>query len=137
MAYDKPLPTLTDENRPFWEAVARGELRLQRCAACRRHRYPIAPVCPRCMAAEFAWEPVSGRGRVFSFVIFHQVYHRAFQGDVPYNVALVQLEEGPFMFSNVVGIRNEDIRCDMPVGVVFEPVTDEVTLPRFRPLETA
>lgn len=137
MGYDKPLPTLTDENRPFWEAAARGELRLQRCRACRRHRYPIAPVCPRCLAAEHEWEPVSGRGRVFSFVVFHQVYHRAFQGDVPYNVALVQLEEGPFMFSNVVGIRNEDIRCDMPVGVMFEPVTGEITLPRFRPLETA
>ena len=136
MGYDKPLPTLTDENRPFWEALAEGELRLQRCAACRRYRYPVAPVCPRCLGAESEWQPVSGRGRVFSYVVFHQVYHRAFQDDVPYNVALVQLEEGPFMFSNVVGIRNEDLRCDMPVCVVFDRVTDAITLPRFRTSET-
>lgn len=133
MGYDKPLPTLSDENRPFWEACARGELRLQRCDACGRYRYPIAPVCPRCMAAGFAWQPVSGRGRVFSYVVFHQVYHRAFQDDIPYNVALVQLEEGPFMFSNVVGVPDEDLRCDMPVRVVFDRVTDAITLPRFQP----
>jgi uncharacterized OB-fold protein len=94
-------------------------------------------VCPRCLDARFAWEPVSGRGRVFSFVVFHQVYHRAFAADVPYNVALVQLEEGPFMFSNVVGIANDDLRCDLPVTVVFDRVTDGLTLPRFRPSGTA
>jgi uncharacterized OB-fold protein len=76
---------------------------------------------------------VSGRGRVFSYVVFHQVYHAAFKGDVPYNVALVALDEGPFMFSNIVGIPDEAIRCDMPVTVVFDRVTDAITLPRFRP----
>ncbi len=137
MAYDKPLPEMTDENRPFWASCAEGRLSLQRCDACGQLRYPIAPVCPRCLATGFAWTAVSGRGRVFSYVVFHQVYHRAFQGDVPYNVALVQLDEGPFMFSNVVGIPNEDLRCDMPVSVVFERVSDGVTLPRFRPAVTA
>jgi uncharacterized OB-fold protein len=135
MAYDKPLPEITEENRSFWEACALGTLSLQRCGACGRFRYPIAAVCPRCLATDFAWTPVSGRGRVFSYVVFHQVYHRAFQGDVPYNVALVQLEEGPFMFSNIVGIPNEDLRCDMPVCVVFERATETVVLPRFRPAE--
>ena len=135
MAYDRPLPEIGDENRPFWEACARGELSLQRCAMCGRFRYPISPVCPRCGGAEFEWMPVSGRGRVFSYTVFHQVYHRGFQAAVPYNVALVQLEEGPFMFSNVVGIPNEALRCDMPVTVVFDRITDAVTLPRFRPQE--
>ena len=137
MAYDKPLPEITDENRPFWESCAAGALSLQRCRACGRFRYPIAPVCPPSLASDFAWEPVSGRGRVFSYVVFHQVYHRAFQGDVPYNVALVELEEGPFMFSNVVELPNEQLTCDLPVRVVFERVTDTVTLPRFRPSESA
>lgn len=135
MAYDKPLPTITDENRPFWDATRRGELRLQRCRDCGRYRYPIAPVCPRCLGPEAEWAAVSGRGRVFSFVVFHQVYHQAFKHDVPYNVALVQLDEGPFMFGNVVGIGNERLVCDMPVSVVFERVTEAVTLPRFRPEE--
>ena len=137
MPYDKPLPEITEENGPFWESCAAGILSLQRCRGCERFRYPIAPVCPRCLATDFAWEPVSGRGRVFSYVVFHHVYHRAFQGDVPYNVALVALEEGPFMVSNVVGVPNERLVCDLPVQVVFDRVTDTVTLPRFRPSEPA
>jgi len=132
---DKPLPTITDENRPFWEATRHGELRLQRCRQCDRYRYPIAASCPRCLSLDAEWAAVSGRGRVFSYVVFHQVYHQAFKDDVPYNVVLVRLDEGPFMFSNVVGVGNEQLRCDMPVTVVFERVTDEVTLPRFRPEE--
>jgi uncharacterized OB-fold protein len=135
MSYDKPLPDITEENRPFWESCARGQLSLQRCRACSRFRYPISPVCPACLATESEWTAVSGRGRVFSYVIFHQVYHRAFQDDVPYNAALVQLDEGPFMFSNVVGVPNEALTCDMPVTVVFERATEHVTLPRFEPVE--
>jgi hypothetical protein len=135
MTYAKPLPTVTDETRPFWEGLGQGELRLQRCRGCGHHRYPIAPVCPRCLGAESEWVCVSGRGKVFSYVIFHQVYHEAFRADAPYNVALIQLDEGPFMFSNVVEIPNAAIRCDMPVTVVFDPVTDAITLPRFRPQE--
>lgn len=136
MTYDKPLPAVTDLNRPFWEGLGQGELRLQRCRDCGHHRYPIAPVCPRCLSEESEWVRLSGRGKVFSYVIFHQVYQEAFRADAPYNVALIQLDEGPFMFSNVVEIPNAAIRCDMPVTVVFDPVTDTITLPRFRPQET-
>ena len=135
MTYDKPLPAVTDLNRPFWEGLGQGELRLQRCRGCGHHRYPIASVCPRCLNAESEWVRLSGRGKVFSYVIFHQVYHEAFRADAPYNVALIQLDEGPFMFSNVVEVPNAAIRCDMPVTVVFDPVTDTITLPRFRPQE--
>ena len=135
MTYDKPLPAVTDENRPFWEGLGQGELRLQRCRGCGHHRYPIATVCPRCLSGESEWVRLSGRGKVFSYVIFHQVYHEAFRADAPYNVALIRLDEGPFMFSNVVEIPNAAIRCDMPVTVVFDPVTDTITLPRFRPQE--
>lgn len=135
MADDRPLPVIDDDNRAFWESCARGALSLQRCAACGRFRYPISRTCPRCAEPAFEWRPVSGRGRVFSYVVFHQVYHRAFAAAVPYNVALVQLEEGPFMFSNVVGIPDDALKCDMPVTVVFERLTEQVTLPRFRPQE--
>lgn len=132
--YLKPLPKITDENAPFWVGLSRRELRLQRCGKCGNYRYPISPVCPRCLDSEFVWEPVSGRGRVFSYVVFHRAYHRGFAADVPYNVALVRLEEGIFMFSNVVGISNEAITCDMPVMVDYDRVTDAITLPRFRPV---
>lgn len=129
--YDKPLPTLTDDNRPFWDSCRAGRLSLQRCA-CGHLRYPISPFCPRCLSGEFTWTPVSGRGTVFSYVVFHQAYHPGFKQDVPYNVALVQLEEGPRMYSNVVGVPNNAVKVGDALEVVFEPVTAEITLPRFR-----
>lgn len=137
MTDGRPLPDITDENRPFWDSCARHQLSLQRCRACARLRYPISPVCPRCLGTDADWVPVSGRGRVFAYVVFHQVYHPAFRDEVPYNVALVQLEEGPLMLSNVIGIPSAELRCDLPVGVVFERLTETVTLPRFRPLVSA
>lgn len=134
MAYEKPLPTITDLNRPFWEGCRDGKLVLQRCAECGNVRYPIREICPKCLSEAYRWEQMSGRGEVMSRLIFHQVYHQAFAEDVPYNVVLVRLEEGARMFSNVVGVENEQIRVGDRVQVVFDPVTDEVTIPRFRPV---
>lgn len=133
LPYDKPLPTLTDENRGFWTALKEHELRLQRCAACEHLRYPVNPYCPRCLETEHTWDAVSGRGEVFSYIVFHQVYNKAFAEDVPYNVALVQLDEGPRMFSNIVGVPNDAVKVGDRVEIVFDDVTEDVTLPRFRP----
>lgn len=132
MDYAKPLPTLTDENRPFWESCRNGRLSLQKCAGCGHLRYPISPYCPECLSPEFAWTPVSGRGTVFSYVVFHQAYHPAFKADLPYNVALVQLQEGPRMYSNIVGTPNDQVRIGDAVEAVFDAVTPEITIPRFR-----
>lgn len=132
--YTKPLPEITDENRPFWEGCKQNELRMQKCTSCGHIRYPINDYCPECLSDQYEWAKLSGRGTVFSYVVFHQLYNKAFKDDIPYNAALIQLEEGPRMISNIVGIPNEEIRCDMPVEVVFDPVTDEVTIPRFRPV---
>ncbi len=137
MAPERPLPVLTDENRPFWEAAARGELRMQRCVRCGHVRYPITPVCTRCLAPETEWTALSGRGTVASYVVFHQVYHQAFKDAVPYNAALIQLEEGPRMMSNVVGIPNDALAVGMPVEVVFTPLTQGIHLPQFRPRREA
>jgi uncharacterized OB-fold protein len=130
--YAKPLPTLTDENRPFWDACKAGRLSFQKCSGCGHLRYPINPFCPQCLSAEFAWTPVSGRGTGFSYVVGPQAYHPAFKGDLPYNVALIQLEEGPRMYSNVVGTPNDAVKIGDAVEVVFDPVTPEITIPRFR-----
>ena len=81
--------------------------------------------CPHCLAADFAFKPVSGRGKVYSFVTFHRVYHPAFAGEVPYVVAMVELEEGPRLLSNIVGIKPDAVACEMPVKVVFDDVADE------------
>jgi uncharacterized OB-fold protein len=130
--YLKPLPTLNDDNRPFWDACRDGKLCMQQCDACGHIRFPINHVCTRCLSGDFHWQPLSGRGTVFSYIVFHQVYNQAFRQDVPYNVALVQLAEGPRMYSNVVGVPNDAVKVGDALEVVFDPVTPEITIPRFR-----
>lgn len=125
----KPLPTITDENRPFWDGCAAGELRVQECSACRHLRYPIQPLCPRCLSPDATWRALSGRGEVFAVAVYHRAFHPAYRADVPYNVALVRLVEGPRMYSNVI---SEQVRVGDAVTVVFDEVAAGVHLPRFR-----
>ena len=134
VTYAKPLPVPSAESRPFWDAVRQHELKLQRCEACRAFWFPPSNICPECLSDRWAWTPVSGRGTVFSFVVMRRVYHPGFKDDVPYNATLVALEEGPRLMSNVVDCSNDEIQVGMPVEVVFDDVTDGVTLPKFRPL---
>jgi uncharacterized OB-fold protein len=131
----KPIrPNITPVNKPFWDGCRRGELLIQRCTACGRLRYPAGPVCPTCLSVETQWQPVSGKGTVFSFIVFHRAYHPAWEGKTPYNVSLVELDEGPIMLSNVVGIAQDKMAVGLPVSVAFERVDDEVTLPVFEPV---
>jgi uncharacterized OB-fold protein len=130
--YAKPLPTLSNENRPFWEAAKRQELHMQQCLDCQHIRYPINHVCPKCLSGRAEWKRLSGRGEVFSYIVFHQVYHAGFAKDVPYNVAMIQLEEGPRMISNVVGVPTDKVKVGDKVEVTFDKVTEEVTIPRFK-----
>lgn len=137
---DKPKaapirPAISDVNRPFWDGCRRGELLLQRCAQCGRLRYPAGAVCPECLAADAQWQPMSGRGKVFSFVVFHRAYHHAWEGKVPYNVALIELAEGPIMLSNVVAIDNAKLAVGLPVAVAFETVDESLTIPVFKPAD--
>ena len=85
------------------------------------------------MSADVEFKQASGRGKVFSFVMYDRVYHPSFAEEVPYVVALVELDEGPRMISNIVGIPPQDVRCDMPVTVVFDDVAEGVTVPKFKP----
>lgn len=133
--YDKPLPSLDEANKPFWSAALEHKLVLQHCADCGKPRYPINHVCPHCLSDRFEWRPVTGRGRVHSSIVFHQVYHQAFAGDVPYNVSLIQLDEGPRMISNVVGVAPAEVKVGDAVRVVFDPVTPEICIPRFRHMD--
>jgi len=126
-----PIPTITDDLRPFFEAARRHQLVLQRCKQCQTFRFPARPICSTCLSTEAEWVPVSGKGEVFSFNVMHQVYHPAFADRVPYAVVLVKLAEGPKMTSNLVGVELEQIEVGMPVEVVFEKLNDEVTLPKF------
>ena len=129
----RPVPVPSEDSKPFWEATRKGELRLQRCLDCGSFRFPPGVLCPECSSASSEWMPVSGRGKVHSFVVFHRAYHPAFAQDLPYAVACVELEEGPRLLSNIVGVEPAQIRCDMAVEVLFEKVSEEISLPKFRP----
>lgn len=133
--YQKPLPQPTPFDEPYWNYLKAHELRLPGCRSCGHIFFPPQPCCPRCLSDRLDWIPASGRGRVWSWVVFHHVYFRSFAEDIPYVVALVELEEGPRMVSTVVDCSPEDLRCDMPVEVVFDDVTPEFTIPKFRPVK--
>ncbi len=132
--YAKPLPEVTEDNRPFWEGCKRHELLLQKCNNCGHLRY-ASPTCPQCWSMEHEWVPSSGKGKVYTWIVVHQRYSKAFEKDLPYNVAMIELDEGPRLLSNVVGTDNEDIRPGLPVEVVWEDVTEEITLPKFTPAQ--
>ena len=130
MSYTKPLPRIDTLNKPFWDAAKQNRLVVQACTACGDTRFPPSPVCPRCLSSEQTWKQASGRGTLQSWVEFHRAYWDGFKPDLPYKVCLVQLEEGPLLVSNLVG-SDAGAKLGAAVRVVFEPATDEVTLPKF------
>ena len=137
MAYDKPLPHITALARPFWEGTREHELRLQRCRACGSFQFPPQVLCRSCLTEEQDWTPTSGRATVYSFVVQHRPATPAFVDDVPYVVAVVELDEGPLMLTNIVGCVPDAVKVGMPVEVTFVDATDEITLYPFRPRATS
>jgi uncharacterized protein len=132
-SHPKPLPVVTDESRPFWEGCRQGKLLLQYCDQCRRHQFYPRLYCMQCGSASLSWIEASGRGVIYSYTIIHQNKSPEFAQDTPYNVAIVQLEEGPRMMSNIVDISPAELRIDLPVTIIFDAVTDSISLPRFKP----
>lgn len=132
MPGDRPLPQPTPETAHFWEGTRAGELRLQRCDDCDNVYFPPRPFCPACASRSVSVFAASGRGRLDSYVISHRP-HPAIEA--PYAIALVALEEGPRLMSNIVGCEQtpEALELDMPLEVTFERQNDEITLPLFRP----
>jgi uncharacterized OB-fold protein len=128
-----PLPRLYEWNRPYFAAALAGRLELQKCRRCGALFYYPRPACPECLAMEYDWVPMSGRGTVYSFAIVWRAQHPAFADKVPITLATIELAEGPQMVSNVVNCPPERVAIGMPVRVVFERVTDEIALPKFEP----
>jgi hypothetical protein len=130
-----PTPLHTPETAPYWEGAAAGELRLQRCNACGDFYFYPRPFCPRCGSADVEWRVTSGRASLVSYVINHR---RLPPSDQPLVIALVQLEEGPRMLSNVVGVEPlpENLPLRMPLRVTFEQ-RGEYAIPMFTPAEAA
>ena len=127
----KPVPQASPETQPFWDGCSAGELRLQRCPKCDAFYFPPRPFCPTCLSTDVEWQPVSGRATLHTYVI----NHRPAPGwDEPYAIAVVQLDEGPRMMTNIVGVDNtpEALVLDMPLQVTFEKRGD-MNVPVFGP----
>lgn len=130
----RPLPVADPGTAPYWEGTRAHELRLPKCEDCGEvHFYPRT-LCPHCGSSRFAWIATSGRGTVYSFTVVHRPPSPAFKPLVPYVVAVIALDEGPHLMSNVRGCRPEDVRIGMAVTVAWEDVDPAATLPYFVPV---
>lgn len=130
-----PPDDLPDFHMPFWRALQRHELHLQKCGGCGTLRYIPSEICPRCQAETYDWAPVSGKGRVYTYTVIRRGPTPAYQAEAPYVIAHVELDEGPRMISNLVGCDPEGVKIGMPVEVVFEDVSEAWTLFKFRPAD--
>jgi hypothetical protein len=133
--YTGPVPKPTPETKPFWDATKQHTLRIQRCGDCAQHYFYPRPLCPHCLSRNVEWVDCSGRGRLHTFVINYRP-PRNFPVQQPFIIGIVELEEGARILTNIVGVEADpkQLRCDMPVEVVFEDITDTITLPKFRPV---
>lgn len=127
------LPRATPETAPYWDGCRDGKLMIQRCSSCGHYQFYPRLLCTECMSDQGEWISASGRGKVVSFTIVRQAISAAYAADVPYVIALIQLDEGPTLMSNVIQSDPERVTMGMPVEVVFEAWSEEITVPKFRP----
>jgi uncharacterized OB-fold protein len=130
----KPLPEMSQVAKPFWEAAREGRFIIQKCAACGKHVFFPRIRCPHCSADQLQWTEASGRGTVYSYTVVVNNAPSAFINDMPYVVAIIRLDEGVQMLSNIVDCDPAEIHCDMPVEVTFEKLDDQFSLPKFKPI---
>jgi uncharacterized OB-fold protein len=128
----REAPAYSELAAPYWEAAAEGRMVIQGCVDCGAAIFPPRPLCPACWSSAVEWRDASGRASVESFSVVHRAPNESFVAEVPYVVALVRLDEGPRLMTNVIGCDPDDVRIDMRVRVVYTEYTDFV-LPQFEP----
>jgi uncharacterized protein len=134
-SYVKPLPQPDPVTAPFWESVKAHAMKLQRCNDSGKFFFYPRGMSPFTLSDNISWEPVSGRGVIHAFTIVHNQRAPGFADEVPYVVAMIELDEGVRLMSNVIDVEPDPdhVEIGMPVEIVYDDVTDEVTLPKFRP----
>jgi uncharacterized OB-fold protein len=131
--YAKPLPHIDEENRPWWEAVQRHELYIQKCRDCGDLRFHPRALCTNCLSSNTEWVRCKGSGHIYTFTVTNQNQASGFRDSLPYVLAWVQLDEGVKLMTNIVDCPPEEVKIEMPVEAVFDDVTPDVTLVKFRP----
>jgi uncharacterized OB-fold protein len=130
----KPLPVPTPETQPYWDGLKAHELRIQRCLDCGQAYFYPRPFCPHCFSDKVEWFKASGKAKLHTYEVIHRA-PPAFAADAPYVLAVVELEEGPRMLTNIVGGGTEPagLKIDMPLQIRFDDVSSDITLPKFGP----
>lgn len=134
MAYKKPLPKPNPDTQTFWDGCKEHQLKFQKCWNCHHVRWPPSVICPVCYSNDTEWIVASGKGKVYTYCIYHQAFHPDFKKDLPYVVAIVELDEGPHLITNIVGCEPGEVRCEMPVKVVWDNGNTGFSLPKFKPV---
>jgi uncharacterized OB-fold protein len=130
----KPLPRPNETTRPFWNGCEAGRFDVQCCRNCGHRQFPPRFGCTACHGTEFDWQTTSGAGTIFSYTVVHRAPLEAFKADVPYVLAIVELEEGARAMMNMRGIDPHAVRIGLPVEIFFEPTADGAApLPQARP----
>ena len=140
MDLDRPVPQpITPEAKPYWDGLKEGKLMIPKCGDCGRAFFYPRVVCPHCSSRAIGWLQASGKGKLHAFGIAHQSFNRAFKVPAPFVLAMIELDEGPRMLSNLVNVKPDPsaVKCDMPVEIVYSKLTDDVTLPLFQPARAA
>ncbi len=132
-APEKPAPPVNYWTKPYWNAANEGKLIIQRCLDCQKHIFYPRICCPFCFSDRIEWVPASGKGRVYTYTVVRSNAPSAFIGDMPFVIAIVRLEEGVQMLTNIVGCDPDEVRCEMPVEVTFERLNENFVLPKFKP----
>lgn len=134
--YKKPVPQPQQYSDFYWEKAKQHELWLRRCDECGKAYFYPRDISPCCFSRDTSWTRASGKARLHTYAIVHRAPHPGWENEVPFVTAIVELEEGPRMPTNIVGIGEptpEKLRIDMPLEVTFEDITETITLPKFRP----
>ena len=132
--WNKPLPTVSGETRPFWDACRRGQLLIQKCDRCNEFQFYPRGICANCWSEDIRWVTASGKGTVWTYTVTYQNRTPGFAEDVPYVLALVELEEGVRMFTNIVECQPRDVSIGMPVEVTFVQANNQISVPYFKPV---
>ena len=130
--YKKPLPKPKPWTKEFWEGCKRRELLIQQCSDCGEKICYPKMFCPGCGSSNLKWVKSTGRGKIYTYSVIYESPPSSFANDTPYIVAIIELDKGVRMMSNIVGCKPEEVKIDAQVEVVFEDVTDNITLPKFK-----
>ncbi len=132
--YKKPLPEMQPWSEAFWEGTKQHKLLIQECKDCNAKIFYPRKFCPECWSANMSWNEASGKGQIFTYTVTMSGVEEKFADDLPFVLALVDLEEGVRIMTNIVNCKPEEVKIGMDVKVVFEDVTDEVTIPKWEPV---